>query len=225
MLQSYFLIIVLLALPVYILVARTSSCPKPCICWKKDGTASCRGALLRFVPVFPTYVTQLYFSGNLLETINASTFRNLEGLKLVFISLGQNGITHITADAFIGFRFLLELDLRWNPKLTPSMVADAVAHINCINFKHIILNRMIWRNEPTELYISLSHFNIQKLEMLENNFENLNMTLLSENLVQLKELSIGYGIISIIQPGYFQKLEILDLHYNNRIPLTKFFLK
>ncbi|CAC5380877.1 unnamed protein product [Mytilus coruscus] len=222
MLKSSFLIILLLVLPVFVFVARTSSCPKSCTCSKKGGSASCRGALLRFVPVFPSYITKLYFSGNLLEIINASTFRNLEGLKLVYISLGQNGITDITADVFSNFRFLLRMDLSRNPKLTPAIAADAIAHINCLDFKQIILNRMIWSNEPTDLYIALSRFNIEKLEILENNFENLNMTLLSENLVQLKELRIGYGIISIIQPGFFQKLEILDLHYN-RIQITKDF--
>ncbi|XP_071177673.1 toll-like receptor 3 [Mytilus edulis] len=48
------------------------------------------------------------------------------------------------------------------------------------------------------------------------------MTLLSKHLVQLEELRIGYGIISIIQPGFFKKIKILDLHYN-RIQLTKDF--
>ncbi|XP_052075399.1 toll-like receptor 6 [Mytilus californianus] len=48
------------------------------------------------------------------------------------------------------------------------------------------------------------------------------MTLLSKNLVQLKELRIGYGVISIIQPGFFKKIEILDLHYN-RIQIKKDF--
>ncbi|CAG2220416.1 unnamed protein product [Mytilus edulis] len=222
MLKSSVLIIVLLLLSVYGYPAQTSCCPKACRCERESGLASCQFAMLQFVPELPRYITKLDFSGNRLQIINASTFRNLEGLKLVYISLKQNGITHIRADAFSKIGFLLELDLSSNPKLTPSILANAVAQINCLDFKQIILNRMKWNNEPTELYIALSRFNIQKLEMLDNNFENLNMTLLSKHLVQLKELRIGYGIISIIQPGFFQKLEILDLHYN-RIQITKDF--
>ncbi|CAC5396730.1 unnamed protein product [Mytilus coruscus] len=178
--------------------------------------------MLRFVPELPIYITNLDFSGNRLQIINASTFRNLEGLKLVCISLGRNGIKHIAADAFSHFRFLLRLDLSRNPTLTSSMVANAVAQINCLDFKQILLNRMKWSNEPTDLYIALSRFNITKLEILDNNFQNLNMTLLSKQLVQLEELRIGYGIISIIQPGFFKNLGILDLHYN-RIQITKDF--
>ncbi|VDH95323.1 Hypothetical predicted protein [Mytilus galloprovincialis] len=214
MLKSSVSIIVLLLLQVYGFHERTICCPKSCKCWRKRELASCQGAMLRFVPELPSYITKLDFSRNRLQFINASTIRNLEGLKLVYISLEQNGITHIRADAFSKLRFLLKLDLSRNPKLTPSILATAVTQINCSDFKQITLNRMNWNNEPTDLYIALSRFNIQKLYMLENNFENLNMTLLSKHLGQLKELRIGYGIISIIQPGFSPKLEILDLHYN-----------
>lgn len=71
------------------------------------------------------------------------------------------------------------------------MVANAIAQINCLDFKQIILNRMKWSNEPTDLYIALSRFNIPKLEIFDNNFENLNLTLLSKTLVQIRELRIG----------------------------------
>ncbi|VDI74357.1 toll-like receptor 13 [Mytilus galloprovincialis] len=215
-------ITVLLVLLVYVFVARTSSCPKLCTCSRKSGYVSCRDAMLRFVPGLPRYTKELDFSGNRLKIINASTFHNLEGLKLVYFSLGRNGITHITADAFSHFRFLLKLDLSRNSNLTSSMVANAIAQINCLDFKQIILNRMKWSNEPTDLYIALSRFNIPKLEILDNNFENLNLTLLSKTLVQIRELRIGYGMVSVIQPGFFKQLEILDLHYN-RIQITKNF--
>ncbi|XP_052075957.1 toll-like receptor 2 [Mytilus californianus] len=38
------------------------------------GFASCRGAMLKFIPVLPNYITILDFSRNRLESINASTF-------------------------------------------------------------------------------------------------------------------------------------------------------
>ncbi|XP_071127556.1 toll-like receptor 3 [Mytilus edulis] len=223
---SELVIYVLLMISVYgSVVQPTKFCPstKFCTCSKTmGGVASCRGAMLKFIPVLPSYITILDFSRNRLESINASTFSNLKQLKLVQLYLVSNDIQHITPNAFSSLSFLQRLDLSKNPKLSPSMVADAVAQINSSDFNQIKLDRLKWNTEPTELYTALSRFNISKLVLLDNNFINLNLTFLSENLPHIVEIRIAYGILSSIQPGFFKRLEKLNLYFN-QLRLTRDF--
>lgn len=223
---SELVICVLLMISVYgSLVQPAKLCPstKSCTCSKTmGGYASCRGAMLKFIPVLPSYITILDFSRNRLESINASTFSNLKELKLVHLDLDSNEIKNITPNAFSSFSFLRILNLSRNPKLSPSIVADVVAQINSSDFNQIKLDRMKWNTEPTELYTALSRFNISKFVLRENNFINLNLTFLSENLPHIVEIRIAYGILSSIQPGFFKRLEKLNLYFN-QLRLTRDF--
>jgi Leucine-rich repeat (LRR) protein len=94
------------------------------------------------------YVEQIDFEGNLLESLNVSTFEHLENLNLLRLSLKENSIKHIQPGAFERLKHIRTLDLSENSLLTSGDVAAAIAQIQSRNFTSILLNFLYWKNEP-----------------------------------------------------------------------------
>ncbi|XP_063406445.1 toll-like receptor 13 [Mytilus trossulus] len=200
-------------------------CPRTiaCTCVKETAEASCIRANLTYIPVLPTYIKKLDFDRNFLKSISVSTFEPLEHLELIFLSLSSCHITHINDDSFTRLKYVLDLNLSRNP-LSSRIVAAALARISSVHFHTIRLNYLLWSDEPTDVYLSLSRFNIRRLDMYINNLTHLNMSFLSENLPQLETFLVGGGMISSIQTGFFPNLKLLDLN-TNRINIgRKFFV-
>lgn len=192
-----------------------------CTCNKETKEASCHRANLTYIPVLPKYIKNLNFAANFLKSINVSTFEPLEHLKLTSLFLVSCHINHLKPDSFSRLRYLLELDLSEN-LLSPRTVAEAVERIGSLHFQSIHLNYLFWRDEPTEVYLSLSRFKIKRFEMYVINFNNLNMTYLGEQFPFLEILFIGGGPISTIQKGFFPNLKRLNLN-TNQISISRIF--
>lgn len=185
-----------------------------CSCDRIDSRASCKQTNLTKIPAFPLYVERINFEGNLLETLNVSTFEHLENLNLLTLSLKENSIKDIQPGAFERLKHIRTLDLSENPLLTSGDVAAAIAQIPSRNFTSILLNFLYWKDEPINVYTALSRFNIDSLYMRGNGYTTFNMNYVSATMPNIQRLDIRSGRISALQPGFLTKLIKLSMGDN-----------
>ena len=194
-----------------------------CSCDSIFSSASCKHANLTKIPEFPMYVERIDFEGNLLESLNVSTFEHLENLNLLRLSLKENSIKHIQPGAFERLKHIRTLDLSENSLLTSGDVAAAIAQIQSRNFTSILLNFLYWKNEPLNVYKALSRFNIDSLYMRANDYETFNMNFVSRTMPNIRVLDIRSGRISALQSGFLKKLTKLSMGDNDIVIQKDFF--
>ncbi|CAG2214360.1 unnamed protein product [Mytilus edulis] len=104
----------------------TTTCPSQCVCNEEKHYAKCTNLLV--IPVLPSYVTSLDFSGNFIYHLKRSTLATLKSLKLENLSLANDNILHASSDSLNNLLYLRSLDLSQNP-LNLSVAVTAIMSI------------------------------------------------------------------------------------------------
>ncbi|XP_028810046.1 leucine-rich repeat-containing protein 4 [Denticeps clupeoides] len=205
--------------------AAPQGCPPVCSCNSQLSKVVCtRRGLTRVPPGIPTNTRHLNLMENVIEAVQADSFRNLHHLEV--LQLGRNAIRQIEVGAFNGLNNLNTLEL-FDNRLT---VVPSGA------FEYLSKLRELWlRNNPIESIPSLA-FNrvpslmrldlgeLRKLEYISDgafeglhNLKYLNLGMCNirgempnlSPLIGLEELEISENVFPEIKPGSFRGLGFL----------------
>jgi Leucine-rich repeat (LRR) protein len=67
---------------------------------------------------------------------------------------------------------------------------------------------------PTDIYLSLSSYNITKLTMDRNYFKHLNISAIGHHLPNLAYLDVSFNNVKVITTGRLPNMIELELHHN-----------
>ena len=195
--------------------ASTSQCPHVCECNNTSHLATCRDQPgLDYIPTFPNDITKLKFTGNNLSHVNEATFLNLTTLNLEVLTLRHNNILSISSNALSSLLHLRSLDLSGNGLLNTTQVAACLENLHSTYITDIRINSFGWYEEPTDIYLSLSSYNITKLTMNRNYFKHLNISAIGRHLPNLASLDVSFNNVQNITTGRLPNMIELKLHHN-----------
>lgn len=193
----------------------TSSCPDVCKCNNTSHRATCKDQPgLDYIPTFPNDITILRFTGNNMSHVNEATFFNLTTLNLETLKLRHNNIESISSNALSSLLHLRSLDLSGNGFLNTTQVAACLENLHSPNITDIRINSFGWHEEPIDIYISLSSYNITKLTMSRNYFKHLNISAIGRYLPNLTYLDVSFNNVQVITTGRLPNIIELELHHN-----------
>lgn len=208
----------LLGLLVSMLIFRqvsTSQCPHVCKCNNTSHQATCKDQPgLDYIPTFPNDITNLIFTGNNLSHVNEATFLNLTTLNLETLTLRHNNISSISSNALSSLLHLRSLDLSGNGLLSTRQVAACLGNLHSTYITDIRINSFGWYDEPTNIYMSLSSYNITKLVMSRHYFKHLNISAIGRYLPNLAYLDVSFNNLKVIITARLPNMIELQLHHN-----------
>ncbi|XP_076076152.1 toll-like receptor 2 [Mytilus galloprovincialis] len=198
----------------------TTPCPNAprCVCNEERHYANCINTNLPQIPVIPSYVTSLDFSGNQLHQLKRSTFISLETLKLENLSLAKNFIAAAEADALNNLSHLRLLDLSRNVFMPSSVAATVIRSLRSSFFSTLILNMMPWRfsrNDTIEDLLCDAHTsNLTSLSLKHSFLRNLSLNEIGKCVPHLQLLDGSHGRIQSVSSSFLHEMKELNLQYN-----------
>ncbi|CAG2223551.1 unnamed protein product [Mytilus edulis] len=198
----------------------TTTCPSQCVCNEEKHYAKCTNLLV--IPVLPSYVTSLDFSGNFIYHLKRSTLTTLKSLKLENLSLANDNILHASSDSLNNLLYLRSLDLSQNP-LNLSVAVTAIMSIRSALFSTLILNKNPWIfiENGSILNELCTTFNLTHVSLRFSCTTSLSFNEMSK-CVYLRFFDISHGGIKFVEPGFLRNLKELILQ-NNGIALQRGF--